>query len=538
MNRIALFAIAFVALLATPLLLRWRNSQVTTQVSAIAPAGASTNRAIPEVVILTPSNEQMRIEFAHAFSVWHEKTYGQPARVVWSTPGGAVEIRRMLVSTWEARLAQHIPVGGDADLIFGGGSYEFDTLKKEVTVTVGAGDQAKKYSATILEPVQLPESLIHDCYGVKQIAGQNLYDPDGYWYGVALATFGIVMNMDALDALHVPQLKSWSDLADPRLLGWVSLVNPSQSGSVLSAFESISQRVGWVESIAILRRASANARGFAASGTRVPIDVASGDAAAGVAIDFYARFQIQSMIDAAMSAGRKGSEPKVIFTAPAGQSSVDPDPIAMLRNPPHRETAIRFMEFCLSKDAQRLWQFRAGALGGPQRFELRRMPVMRSLYIQDFPQFIDQVDPMAIATAPIFNNPGMRAFMPILFQTMSMDTHPQLKEAWKAILAHPAYPQNNFGVVRACDVSDTQLKSWLEKFDALPMVATPNGDVDLADMHQLKSLRTGWLWGEWKDQGLWPKQGAPGDTLRQLFAPFFKENYQWIVDQAAQQKSA
>ena len=144
MNRIALFAIAFVALLATPLLLRWRNSQVTTQVSAIASAADSTNRAIPEVVILTPSNEQMRIEFAHAFSVWHEKTYGQPARVVWSTPGGAVEIRRMLVSTWEARLAQHIPVGGDADLIFGGGSYEFDTLKKEVTVTVGAGEQAKK----------------------------------------------------------------------------------------------------------------------------------------------------------------------------------------------------------------------------------------------------------------------------------------------------------------------------------------------------------------------------------------------------------
>ena len=85
MNRIALFAIAFVALLATPLLLRWRNSQVTTQVSAIASAADSTNRAIPEVVILTPSNEQMRIEFAHAFCAWHEKTYGQPARVVWST---------------------------------------------------------------------------------------------------------------------------------------------------------------------------------------------------------------------------------------------------------------------------------------------------------------------------------------------------------------------------------------------------------------------------------------------------------------------
>ena len=533
MNRIALFAIAFAALLATPLLMRWSDSPRTQIVAKI---GAAT--PMREVVILTPSNEQIRIEFGQAFSAWHQNKYGEPAEVIWSTPGGAVEIRRMLVSTWEARLAQNIPVGGDADLIFGGGSYEFDTLKKEVTVTVGAGADAKKYSATILEPVQLPESVVMDCYGVNEIAGQNLYDPKGYWYGVALSTFGIVMNLDVLDTLHVEQLKTWSDLADPRLYGWVSLVNPSQSGSVLSAFESISQRVGWRDSIDILRRAGANARGFAASGPRVPIDVASGDAAAGVAIDFYARFQIQSMVDAAIRAGRQGSEPKVIFTAPAGQSSVDPDPIGMLRNPPHRETAIRFMEFCLSKDAQRLWQLRAGTSGGPQRFELRRMPVMRSLYTQELPQFIDQVDPLSIATAPVFDNPSMRAFTPLLFQTMAMDTHAQLRAAWKAILSHPAYPKNNFGVVRACDVADTQLKSWLEKFDALPMVATPHGYVELADINQLKALRNGWFKGEWKDQGLWPKQGEPVDTLRQLFLPFFKENYQWIVDQAAQQKSA
>ena len=224
MNRIALFALAFAALLATPLLLRWSDSPRTQIVAKI---GAAT--PMREVVILTPSNEQIRIEFGQAFSAWHQNHYGEPAEVVWSTPGGAVEIRRMLVSTWESRLAQNIPVGGDADLIFGGGSYEFDTLKKEVMVSVGAGADAKKYSATILEPVQLPESVVMDCYGVAEIAGQNLYDPKGYWYGVALSTFGIVMNLDVLETLHVEPLKTWSDLADPRLYGWVSLVNPSQS---------------------------------------------------------------------------------------------------------------------------------------------------------------------------------------------------------------------------------------------------------------------------------------------------------------------
>lgn len=541
MNRIIVLAIAFVVLLATPL---WLSTENSSKANAVIKNGAQSGKANREVIIITPSNEQIRMEFGLAFAAWHEKKYGETADVQWSTPGGAIDIRRMLVASWESRLEKNLPVGGDADLIFGGGSFEFDTLKKEISVTVHVNGDKRTNFATILEPVELPVALVQECYGISDIAGQKLYDPKGYWYGVALATFGIMMNMDQLEKLHVPELKSWSDLADPRLFGWVSLVNPSQSGSVLTAFESIAQRVGWVEGLAILRRAGANARGFAASGPRVPIDVSSGDAAVGVAIDFYARFQIQAINDA--TAGAPGQHQdqhqvqrvQLIFNAPMGQSSVDPDPIGLLRNAPHRETAIRFMEFCLTKDAQRLWQFRAGAPGGPQQFELRRMPVMRSLYTNEMTQFIDQVDPLTIASAVKFDNPSMRAFIPIVFQTMAMDTHTQLKDAWNAIISHPAYPRGNHGVVHACDVADAQLKSWLEKFDALPMVPTPQGDKPLADMDQLKSLRDGWPRNGWKDEHVWPAQSEPMDALGQLFLPFFKENYQWIVDQAGKQKTA
>ncbi|MCE9619044.1 MAG: extracellular solute-binding protein [Planctomycetes bacterium] len=523
MTRLVLLAAAFVGLLATPLLLRPSGSN--------APASA---RATREVVIVTPNNEQIRYEFARAFRTWHEKNYGEPADVLWSTPGGAVEIRRMLTAAWESRLRQGLEVGGDADLIFGGGSYEFDTLKKPVSVTVGGETK----TATILEPVELPAALVQGCYEMTDIAGQKLYDPKGYWYGVALSTFGIVMNLQVLEHLHVEPLKTWSDLADPRLFGWISIVNPSQSGSVLTAFEAITQQTSWLDGLAILRRTAANARGFAASSPRVSIDVAAGDAAAGITIDFNARFQTQTMIEAAVEAGRPGTEPQVIFIAPLGQSSVDPDPVAMLRNPPHRETAIRFMEFCLSKDAQRLWQFRQGTPGGPGQFELRRMPVMRSLYTSEMAQFIDQVDPVAIATAPKVDNSSMRSFIPLLFQTMAMDSHKDLKAAWQAIAAHPAYPKENHGLVRASDVSDPQLKSWLEKFDALPTMATPEGPRPLGDIDNLKMLRDGWLRGEWKDKGLWPEQNAPTDSLRRIFAPYFQENYQWIVDQAASHKAA
>lgn len=110
MNRIVVFTIAFVALLATPLLLRPGNSSAVNN-------GAIAANAKREVIILTPNNEQIRMEFARAFSAWHEKKYGESADVQWSTPGGAIDIRRMLVAAWESRLEKNLAVGGDADLI-------------------------------------------------------------------------------------------------------------------------------------------------------------------------------------------------------------------------------------------------------------------------------------------------------------------------------------------------------------------------------------------------------------------------------------
>jgi ABC-type Fe3+ transport system substrate-binding protein len=517
----ALLAALFVGLLVAPLCMRRGGA-------------AAAARAPREVVAITPSNEQIRFEFGRAFREWHERRYGEPAEVLWSTPGGAVEIRRMLVAAWESRLRQGLPVGGDADIVFGGGSYEFDALKKEVAVSL----DGQTRSATILEPVALPAEMVRECYGMERLAGQRLFDAQGYWYGVALSTFGLVMNLDALETLGVPPLRTWSDLADPRLAGWVSLVNPAQSGSVLTAFETILQHAGWSDGVAILRRAAANARGFSAGSPRVAIDVADGDAAAGITIDFNARFQAQAMRDAAQRAGRPGRDARIVFVAPQGESSVDPDPVGMLRNAPHRETAQRFVEFCLSREAQRLWQLPAGSEGGPAQFELRRMPVMRALYRDEFARFMDPVDPLAIATPPRVDNPAMRAFLPILFQTMAIDGGASLREAWKAIVEHPAYPRGRAGLVRAADVDDPQLRAWLERFDALPMVPAPGGERPLSEVGDLIPLRDGWLRGQWRDQNLWPAQSAPADALRRLFGPFFQENYQWIVEQAARRKAA
>ena len=506
MRRLAPYALALLALIALPFVVR----------------GGQTSRAGgesgPEVIVITPSTEQIRDELGEAFAAWHERRFGERARVIWSAPGGAVEIRRLLTSAWEARLRQGLPVGGDADVLLGGGSYEFETLKRPVEVRV----DGQVRSASVLQPAEIDPAVVSACFPQAELAGQRLHDADGCWYGVALSTFGIVWNAPALQRLGLQPPTRWADLSDARLLGWITMVNPSQSGSVLAAFDSIVQRVGWRKGIAILRRAAANARTFAPSGTRGPLDVAAGDAAMAVAIDFYARFEAQ-----AVAAG--GEAERVGFTAPAGESAVDPDPVGMLRNPPHPEMARRFIAFCLSPEAQRLWQFAVGSEGGPRWHELRRMPIMRTLYEREAGRFVDAVDPFRDASEPAHRAAGSRAVLAVLFGAMAVESQEPLRAAWRAIVTHPAYPRERGGLVMAADVQDATLRAMLERFDAFPMVPSPQGALDAGDPAALESIERGWIRGGWSGEGLWNPQDRPAEALRALWLPFFRENYEAIT---------
>ena len=76
-------------------------------------------------------------------------------------------------------------------------------------------------------------------------------------------------------------------------------------------------------------------------------------------IDFYGRSQVDAVGD------RMG------YVEPAGETSVDSDPIAIAKGAEHRELAERFVRFVLSDDGQRLWNTRPGAPGGPRETALR-----------------------------------------------------------------------------------------------------------------------------------------------------------------------
>jgi len=75
----------------------------------------------------------------------------------------------------------------------------------------------------------------------------------------------------------------------------------------------------------------------------------------------------------------------MVFVTPVGGTSVSCDPIGLLRGAPHRTIALRFIEYVLGEDGQRLWTYLPGTPGGPERYALRRLPVRRDFYPSPVP---------------------------------------------------------------------------------------------------------------------------------------------------------
>ena len=102
-----------------------------------------------------------------------------------------------------------------------------------------------------------------------------------------------------------------------------------------AALERAATREGWAAAMRLIRRIGANARYFTDSGVKIPLDVSMGEAAAGMCIDFFGRFQGEY---AATRRARRGAWAS---RRRAARRRSTPIPIALLRGAPHRELAVR-----------------------------------------------------------------------------------------------------------------------------------------------------------------------------------------------------
>ena len=464
----------------------------------------------PVLVVISPHIASIRDEFEHGFSEWHLARYGRPVRIDWRNVGGTTEIMRYLQAeldasfrAWWSQTGHDSPPDSEEaqaalratddpaafttkiDVFFGGGTYDHGSAARH------------GLTARIWPEGKEPVGILRDAAGRETFpegrGGEQWRD--GVYYSAVLSSFGICYNFDRLRDLGIDTPPSrWGDLTDPRLFGQVGVTDPTKSGSIAKAFEMIvhseclravheagfsredirrneamiadAQGIvpqelaeyqaaverGWREGVALLQAIGANARYFTDGASKVAIDVSSGDAAAGVSIDFYARVQAE------VTRSPEGKE-RMGYVTPAGGSSVSGDPISVIRGAPHRELSERFVQFVLSPEGQRLWNYRVGEPGGPVKYSLRRMPVLREFYPEGMAPYTAD-DPAAAAlplehaahTADNLTLPEVDAyalsgsfdyvgrwtgrhfaFFRLLVRAMCMDAGPELKDAWLAI---------------------------------------------------------------------------------------------------------
>ncbi len=454
-----------------------------------------SNSAEDELVIISPHNEAIRFEFTRAFAEYYRKSTGRSVHIDWRLPGGTTEIIRYLNSEFEASFRNYWTrqlqlswdrevldafanpsVRGEVDrgsqgeraryaflnsnsgcgidLLFGGGSFDFINLANR-GLLVDSGVLSR-----------FPElfSGAGDLLIPRSLGGEQYWDARGRWVGTCLAEFGICYNTEVLARLGVSTPPAqWVDLANERLLNAIALADPTKSGSVAKAFElmiqqQMNQRLaelaaastgdqspeqrekqavteGWERGLQLLIRLAANSRYFSDAASKVPMDVAYGEAAAGMCIDFYGRFESEAVAD-------KTGRTRLHYTSVLGGTSIGADSIALLRGAPHPQVAKAFIDFVLKLEGQKLWDFRLGTPGGPERYALRRLPIRREFYREPLCAYMadPEADPYRDAqafeyheawTAPLFS--AIR----FLVRVMCIDSREELVSARKTIGSEP-----------------------------------------------------------------------------------------------------
>lgn len=474
----ALIIIALVAVVGLPFIFR--------------PKQATRANADETLVIITPHNEALRYEYDRGFCDWYQARTGRTVAIDWRVIGGTSEITRFLESEyvssfqnyWTHKLAREwstvaqaafsnpklVPdktpeddtvemaarraflgsnIGCGIDIFFGGGSFDF----------IRQANAGRLVDSGILK---LHPEWFHDEVIPQSFTGEPYWDKQGRWVGDVLSSYGMIYNRDSLQRLGIGQEpRAWDDLANPKLQGEIALCDPTKSSSIAKAFENVIQQhiyrewarleqatgrprpelepaaveAGWASGLRLLQLAGANARYFTDTSQKPPIDVIQGNSAIGMCIDFYGRGSFQG------TARRvDGSPGRIGYYSPADGTVLSPDPIAVMRGAPNPAAALAFMEYALSMDGQKLWNFRPGVPGGTDRYELRRLPIRRDFYTQDFGRYRSdpEVNPYAGANPLIYNGAwtGGDAFRAMAFvvRVMCLDTHPELVAAWKEII--------------------------------------------------------------------------------------------------------
>ncbi len=398
-----------------------------------------------KLVIMTPHNETIRREFGEAFAdFWKEKT-GEVVYIDWRTPGGTSEIRMVLDGDF-TRADARGDDGIGVDVLFGGGDYFFKQM-----ASMGRLEK--------LDVFKKRASLFSGEKGIRaSFTGEDCYGAGRDWVGVCLSSFGICYNEDGVRRLGLDPPRSWDDLSDPKYFGHIALADPTKSGSAAKAFEVLIQqkmnrelamvkrdpgesrvhmierakRQGWKKGLQLIQKIAANTRYFTDSASKIPYDVAQGDAVVGMCVDFYGRTYNEKL-------KREDGSSRLQWVRPEGGTSTSVDPVAVLRGAENGELAQAFVDFLLSERGQLIWNNRPGSPNGPKYHAIRRLPIRPDFYTPERLEHFTDPDVMPYSGDPDFvYNPELTAplfnAMRHAIKVMCVDTHVELTAAWETLI--------------------------------------------------------------------------------------------------------
>lgn len=135
----------------------------------------------------------------------------------------------------------------------------------------------------------------------------------------------------------------------------------------------------------------------------------------------------------------RSSDPRFGFISPVGGTTISADPIGMLRGARNPDVGRAFLEFVLSHEGQKLWNWKPGTEGGPAHYALRRLPIRPDMYAPEYEEFRSdpEFNPFIDArdfyyerdwTGRLFTE--LRNVIRIAF----VDLHHELAAAWGAII--------------------------------------------------------------------------------------------------------
>ena len=334
--------------------------------------------------------------------------------VIWKTQDGGF---------WDDVIA-----AGGVDILWGGGPTLFDQMQRDGNL--------EAMNWTSIEEVldRVPD----------EIAGADMkrYDGNGdvIWCAAAISSFGFTVNHAFLDAYALPTPTNWTDLSQPiwgSLLPTATLAmgNAPKTTSNTRIYEIITQGMGWDTGWITMARMAGSARLYQGS---VQTQAAAENQEVGVSmsIDFYG-YNTQL------------NNPDCEYILPEGETIVNGDPIAIVKDTPKMDLAEGFVDFVLSPEGQAVWLSPG----------ISRMPVLGEAFLtpygSGFPEmyaiFNDTLENQGIEfndTLSVEINTAFTAY----FEAVFNDAHDNLVNCWKALV--DAYYDT--------DITLQQLNAWAE----------------------------------------------------------------------------